>query len=126
MTLLTLPSTRQEAFRWTDVDGIAAAASLPRSQAGPAGAFWLDLPGDRLLFVDGELHASSRLHRAELAEVAASDPPLGSRASGRDGTTRANARTSNSTPFSATSRPAYATSGGPVSGGRGPRSGVPL
>ncbi|PAX07799.1 SufD family Fe-S cluster assembly protein [Sphingomonas lenta] len=83
MTLLTLPSTRQEAFRWTDVDGIAAAASLPRADAGPADAFWLDLPGDRLLFVDGELHASSRLGRAELAEVAASDHPLGSRASGR-------------------------------------------
>lgn len=83
MSVLTLPSTRQEAFRWADVDGIAAAASLPRGQAGSADAFWLDLPGDRLLFVDGALHGSSRLHRAEPAEVVASDHSLGSRASGR-------------------------------------------
>lgn len=83
MSVLTLPSTRQEAFRWTDVDGIAAAASLPRTEALGADAFWLDLPGDRLLFVDGELHASSRLHRAELGQVTASDHPLGSLAGGR-------------------------------------------
>ncbi|HEX8388805.1 MAG TPA: SufD family Fe-S cluster assembly protein [Sphingomonas sp.] len=83
MTVLTLPSTRQEAWRWADIDGIAAAASLPRAESRDADAFWLDLPGDRLLFVDGVLHDSSRRQRAELAEVAASDHDLAARASGR-------------------------------------------
>ena len=82
MSVLTLPSTRSEAWRWADTAAIAAAAGLPRLTPEPV-ELWLDLPGDRLLFVDGELHPSSTLVRAEAARVAASDHPLGQRTAGQ-------------------------------------------
>ena len=67
MTLLTLPSNREEAWRWADTAALAAAASSTRSGGDAVAEHFLDLPGDRLLFVDGELHPSSVLHRAEPA-----------------------------------------------------------
>ena len=83
MTLLSLPSSRHESWRWADLAGMASAAGLPRAAAEPDGELWLDLPGDRLLFVDGELHASSTLLRAEAAHIAsASDHALAERTSG--------------------------------------------
>ena len=83
MSVLTLPSNRQEAWRWADMDAIASAASLPRAEAvPPADSLWLDLPGDRLLFVDGRLHESSQFSRTELTHVAAPDHPLAARATG--------------------------------------------
>ena len=80
MTLLTLPSNREEAWRWADTAAIAAAAGSVRVGGDPVHDHFLDLPGDRLLFVDGELHASSILLRAEPARVAATTHALGGRA----------------------------------------------
>jgi Fe-S cluster assembly protein SufD len=60
MTLLSLPSNREEAWRWSDL------SRLPELAAREAGALvsplcdlWLDCPvsGPRLLFVDGKLDA---------------------------------------------------------------------
>jgi Fe-S cluster assembly protein SufD len=83
VTLLTLPSTREEAWRWADTAGIAAAAALPRLEAVAAHQ-WLDLPGDRLLFIDGVLDpAASTLTRVALADIAGGDHALGGRAHGR-------------------------------------------
>ena len=62
MDALVLPSTRDEAWRWSDPEAIAAAAQLPWSDAAvDAGDYWLALPGARLLFVDGVLDAGSSL-----------------------------------------------------------------
>lgn len=79
--MLDLPSTREEAWRWADLNGLAVAAALPAVAA--AGPDWLDLPGARLLFVDGVFDACrSTLGRVELAEVGGSTHPLGKRAGG--------------------------------------------
>jgi Fe-S cluster assembly protein SufD len=80
MTLLTLPSNREEAWRWADTAAIAAAAGSARAGTDPTHDHFLPLPGDRLLFVDGDLHPSSRLLRAEPARVAATAHALGGRA----------------------------------------------
>jgi Fe-S cluster assembly protein SufD len=84
MTTLTLPSTRDEAWRWTDTGAIAAAAELPRADAAvDAAGLFLDLPGARLVFRDGVLdEKASRLDRVTLAEIAADDHPLGHFAAG--------------------------------------------
>jgi Fe-S cluster assembly protein SufD len=80
--VLDLPSTREEAWRWADLGALSAAAALA-PVAAPAHDF-LDLPGARLLFVDGVLdEGRSDLHRVELTDLAASDHPLGRRAKGR-------------------------------------------
>jgi Fe-S cluster assembly protein SufD len=80
VTLLTLPSNREEAWRWADTAAIAGAAGSARVGGDPVHDHFLDLPGDRLLFVDGALHASSTLLRAEPARVAATTHALGGRA----------------------------------------------
>ena len=81
MTVLELPSTREEAWRWADLGGLAAAAALAPVTA-PEHDF-LDLPGARLLFVDGVLdEARSELHRVTLTQVEPTDHPLGRRARG--------------------------------------------
>ena len=79
MSVLDLPSNREEAWRWADLGGVAAAAALA-PPAAPEVAF-LDLPGAKLLFVDGVLdEAVSEPHRVRLGDVAPSDHPLGRRA----------------------------------------------
>ncbi|KQT32495.1 SufBD protein [Sphingomonas sp. Leaf412] len=81
-TLLDLPSTRAEAWRWADLGGLTAAAALGPI-AAPAHDF-LDLPGARLLFVDGVLDdARSDLGRVALTDLATTDHALGRRTAGR-------------------------------------------
>ncbi len=80
--VLDLPSTREEAWRWADLGALSAAAALAPI-AAPEPEF-LDLPGARLLFVDGVLdEARSQLHRVTLDDLSPSDHPLGRRATGR-------------------------------------------
>ena len=79
MTVLSLPSTRAEGWRWADLGALSAAAAL--APVAAATHDFLDLPGDRLLFVDGVLDAGrSDLRRVTLTEVAATDHPLGAQA----------------------------------------------
>ncbi|MDB5696608.1 MAG: SufD family Fe-S cluster assembly protein [Sphingomonas bacterium] len=77
MTLLELPSTRAEAWRWADLGALSAAAAL--APVAAAAHEWLDLPGARLLFVDGKLDAS----RSELGGVTIEDHPAGDHALGK-------------------------------------------
>lgn len=54
MSLATLPSPRQEEWRWSDLDALrAAAGSLVQGLAIDPADFFLDLEGPRLTFVDG-------------------------------------------------------------------------
>ena len=82
MTLLELPSARDEAWRWADLRGLTAAAthaSVARTETA-----FLDLPGARLLFVDGVLdEARSVLDRVTIADLAANQHALGRHAKGR-------------------------------------------
>jgi Fe-S cluster assembly protein SufD len=81
MSVLDLPSTRAEAWRWADLGGLAAAAAL--APIARPEVEWLDLPGDRLLFVDGVFDAeASRLERVRLEPLGGSDHVLGKRARG--------------------------------------------
>ncbi len=82
VAMLDLPSSREEAWRWADLGGLAAAAAL--APIARPDADFLDLPGARLLFVDGVLDAErSDLHRVTVSELqASSSHPLGKRAGG--------------------------------------------
>jgi Fe-S cluster assembly protein SufD len=82
VTLLDLPSTRAEAWRWADLGALSAAAALA-PVAAPEVDF-LDLPGARLLFVDGKLDLGvSTLGPVTLADLTPADHPLGRHAKGR-------------------------------------------
>lgn len=64
MTLLELPSNRQEGWRWSDLSALPALAEAQSAGLAPDVLPWLDcaLEGPRLLFVDGKLDESrSRL-----------------------------------------------------------------
>ncbi len=82
---LALPSTREEAWRWSDLSALPALAD-----AEPAGGvidtsdLWLNLGGPRLLFIDGRLDAGlSDPGAITLGPVGAvSDHPLGRLANG--------------------------------------------
>lgn len=50
---LTLPSTRQEEWRWFDSDGVEAAVAAERVAAADVTGLFLDIPGPRLCFIDG-------------------------------------------------------------------------
>ncbi|ONF97508.1 SufD family Fe-S cluster assembly protein [Sphingomonas jeddahensis] len=79
--VLDLPSTREEAWRWADLGGLAAAAALAPIAAPEAD--FLDLPGAKLLFLDGKLdEARSDLHRVTLIELGGDEHALGRRATG--------------------------------------------
>ncbi|WP_085810416.1 SufD family Fe-S cluster assembly protein [Sphingomonas sp. TZW2008] len=79
--LLDLPSTRVEAWRWADLGALTAAAALAPI-AAPASEF-LDLPGARLLFVDGVLdHGRSDLQRVTITDLVGDDHALGRHARG--------------------------------------------
>jgi Fe-S cluster assembly protein SufD len=83
VTVLDLPSTRAEAWRWADLGALAAAAALGPVARAAHERHFLDLPGARLLFVNGVLDESaSVLGPVRLAEVAATDHPLGRRVAG--------------------------------------------
>jgi Fe-S cluster assembly protein SufD len=80
--ILPLPTHRDEAWRWSDLPALQAAAGLP--QASTATPPSLDLGGARLVFVDGvfvrEQSDAGRLTVAPLAPT--TDHPLGARATG--------------------------------------------
>ena len=84
---LPLPSYRDEAWRWTDLEALRAAAESPvaPSAIDPESLF-LDLAGPKLIFVDGALDP-----RSELSGVRIEDPrldgehPLALRTRGREG-----------------------------------------
>lgn len=79
--VLDLPSTREEAWRWADLGGLAAAAALAPIAAPEAD--FLDLPGAKLLFIDGKLdEARSDLHRVTLTDLTGDEHALGRRATG--------------------------------------------
>ncbi|HEX8554184.1 MAG TPA: SufD family Fe-S cluster assembly protein, partial [Sphingomonas sp.] len=78
------PSTREEAWRWADPEAIAAAAAMPVSDVvhEPA-TLLLDLPGARLVFIDGRLDDThTKLGAVTLRRIAAGDHALGQRATG--------------------------------------------
>ena len=84
MTTLTLPSRREESWRWADPEAIAAAAQLPWSDA-PVDAvdYWLDLPGPRLIFVDGVFDGERSMPgRVTIEALVAGSHALGQHASG--------------------------------------------
>jgi len=59
MSLLALPSARDEAWRWSDLSGLPAIADgQPTGAPRVVDDLWIDTPGPRLLFVDGAFDAS--------------------------------------------------------------------
>ncbi|URW74509.1 SufD family Fe-S cluster assembly protein [Sphingomonas donggukensis] len=82
MSVLDLPSTRQEAWRWADMAALEAAAAAPRVPA--LAAQFLDLGGARLVFVDGVFDTAQSMPGRVAVEALnlATDHPLGSRATG--------------------------------------------
>ena len=97
MSLLELPSTREEAWRWADLGALSAAAALAPVTAPDAE--FLDLPGARLLFVDGVLdEARSVLGPVAMAEIGAGAHILGRHARGRGWSLRLGAGTAAADP----------------------------
>ena len=88
MTLLTLPSNREEAWRWSDLSALPALAGRIPTGEVPAALPWIDCDheGPRLLFVDGRLDESrSRLGPVAIGPVAVeTGHPLG-RLAGKTG-----------------------------------------
>ena len=89
MTLLTLPSNRDEDWRWSDLSALPGLAERQPSGTAPDDLPWLacEREGPRLLFIDGRLDPSrSRLDGIEIGAVAvaAGDHPL-ARLAGRNG-----------------------------------------
>lgn len=60
MTLLTLPSPRDEAWRWSDLSALPGLAAATPTGAVPESLPWIDCEpeGPRLLFVDGVFDAA--------------------------------------------------------------------
>ncbi|WP_423607431.1 SufB/SufD family protein [Sphingomonas sp. MS122] len=85
MRTLTLPSPREEAWRWSDLDTLRAAAdTAPEATGIDPAALFLDIPGPRLLFVDGAFEpAHSRPGPVQLTRLEMTgDHPLGQLAQG--------------------------------------------
>jgi len=87
VSVLELPSTRQEAWRWSDLSALPTLADQAHRQARPVDDLWLGCGGPRLLFVDGVYDAE----RSQPGPIAigrrrseGSQHPLGKLA-GRDG-----------------------------------------
>jgi Fe-S cluster assembly protein SufD len=89
VTLLDLPSNRDEAWRWSDLSALPEIAARPPGGAVPEALPWIDCAreGPRLLFVDGKL-AAERSHLGGVGigavRIEASDHALG-RLVGREG-----------------------------------------
>ncbi|ODP36618.1 SufB/SufD family protein [Sphingomonas turrisvirgatae] len=96
MTLATLPSPRDEAWRWADLDSLRTAAQTPQQSTGidPASLF-LDLPGPRLTFIDGAFEpAHSRPGAVQLTRLDMNaSHPLGALAQGEGWVLKLDART---------------------------------
>ena len=72
MSLLTLPSTRHEAWRWSDLSALPEIAARQPSGTVPEALPWIDcaLEGLRLVFVDGKLAAEqSNLGTIEIGAI---------------------------------------------------------
>lgn len=85
MSTLTLPSPREEAWRWSDLDTLRAAAdSVPEATGVDPSTLFLDIAGPRLLFVDGAFEpAHSRPGPVQLTALEMTgDHPLGRLAQG--------------------------------------------
>lgn len=85
--MATLPTNAQEAFRWTDLAALTAAAGSARGAAASADGYWLDLAGPRIVFVDG-VYAPERStpgHVALSPLTLDTAHPLGVQASGAAG-----------------------------------------
>jgi Fe-S cluster assembly protein SufD len=82
MAMLALPSSHDEAWRWSDLPALQAAAALPRASVLSPQS--LGLGGARLVFVDGVLDAAqSDPGRLTVAPLdLATDHVLGARATG--------------------------------------------
>src|SRR3546814_4436750 len=83
----TLPSTREEAGRWSDLAALPALAETqPSGSAGDASGFFLGCGGPRLLFVDGVYQAdrsSPGPVTVGAIDASAGDHPLGRLAEGK-------------------------------------------
>ena len=90
MTVLALPSNRQEAWRWSDLSALPGLAEARPTGGAPEALPWIEAEHEaaRLLFIDGHLDESrSRLGPVELGAVAAETAhPLG-RLAGKSGWT---------------------------------------
>jgi Fe-S cluster assembly protein SufD len=89
VSLLALPSNREEGWRWSDLSALPQLAEREPTGRVPTDLPWIDCEreGPRLLFVDGRLDESrSRLGPVEIGpvDVTASDHPL-ARLAGRSG-----------------------------------------
>jgi Fe-S cluster assembly protein SufD len=84
MTLLELPSVREEAWRWSDLSGLEALVEAPSVEARHTAPSFIGLDGPRLVFIDGVLDAAASkpgplvLEQLDLA----TDHPLGRQATG--------------------------------------------
>lgn len=76
---LALPSNRDEAWRWTDHEALRSAAAAPSAPAAiDPSAYLLDLPGPKLIFVDGELDPRSEPGRLGFMKLSFdTEHPLG-------------------------------------------------
>ncbi|HYI64381.1 MAG TPA: SufD family Fe-S cluster assembly protein [Allosphingosinicella sp.] len=81
MTLLALPTAREEGWRWSDLSALPALAERSPTGRVPDALPWLDCAheGPRLLFIDGRLDESrSRLGPVEIGPVSVqTGHPLG-------------------------------------------------
>jgi Fe-S cluster assembly protein SufD len=74
MSLLVLPSNREESWRWSDLSALPALAEVPPTGSVPAELPWIHGKGPRLLFVDGKLAQSSDPGAVELADIEVAAP----------------------------------------------------
>ena len=87
ISALQLPSNRSEGWRWSDLSALPLLAEQVPTGLIPGTLPWIDIPGPRLLFVDGRLdEGRSTPGPVGLGEVdvEAADHPLG-RQAGRRG-----------------------------------------
>jgi Fe-S cluster assembly protein SufD len=80
--MLTLPTTRDEAWRWSDLSALPALAEArPSAMPRSVDDLWIDVPGPRILFVDSTYDASrSNPGAVQIgpADARAAKHPLGS------------------------------------------------
>jgi Fe-S cluster assembly protein SufD len=81
---LTLPSPRQEAWRWSRLDALRALVDAPHGARAVAGTHFISLGGPRLVFIDGEFDANrSTPGRVSIEPLnLATDHPLARQATG--------------------------------------------
>lgn len=86
MTQLALPSTREEAWRWSDLSGLQALADArPSGKARDIERLFIGCGGPRLLFIDGIYQADRSAPGPVFvgkADVSANGHPLGALAGG--------------------------------------------